>query len=44
MALNTRKPWYEDSLAIGLLLALMLALVVLVWLVGVGAAFLQSAG
>lgn len=44
MALHTRKSWYENSRAVGLLLALMLVLVVLVWLVGVGAAFIQTTG
>jgi hypothetical protein len=39
-----RSPWYENPVAVGVLLALMLALVVMVWLVGVGAAFIETAG
>lgn len=38
------SPWYENPLAVGVLLAVMLALVILVWLVGVGAAFVETAG
>ena len=44
MASPSQGPWYENPLAVGLLLALLLLVVLAVWLVGVGAAFVESAG
>ena len=39
MTSPSRKPWYENPVAVGTLLVLMLLLVLSVWIVGVGAAF-----
>lgn len=43
MNASTGNPWYENPLAVGLMLALVVVLVVLVWLIGVGAVFVDAA-
>ncbi|MHB1415641.1 MAG: hypothetical protein ACYC1C_10335 [Chloroflexota bacterium] len=42
MAGPSQNPWYENPRTVGVILILMLLLVLLVWLLGVGAAFMDS--
>ncbi|MHB1007370.1 MAG: hypothetical protein ACYC3S_17270 [Chloroflexota bacterium] len=44
MGARERGPWFENPQAVSLLLVLMLLMVTLVWVVGVGAAFVETAG
>ncbi len=42
--MQPREPWYENQVAVGVLLALLLLLVLAVWMVGVGAAYVETVG
>jgi hypothetical protein len=44
MGSSSNQPWYQNPLPVGVLLALMVLLVVLVWIVGIGAAFIETVG
>lgn len=44
MSPDQPSPWYENPVAVGALLALMVVLILLVWLVGVGAVLVAPAG
>ena len=44
MGVQERRPWFENPKTVSLLLILMLLMVSLVWVVGVGAVFIETAG